>query len=443
MLNNTPSNVSRGFTNNPYINGILWSGNRLPTNTITYSFVNSDYRWFPRGVDVLEEALNEWESVANIEFVRVSDNNQSADFKFNLQDNSFFGDDTIPGRIGLGEFSPPGEPDEGAGFFNVEELTEDTRGLKPGTLGFKTVLHELGHGLGLGHPHDDSKGFSDTFPGILVNGDASNPGTNRLNQGVWTTMSYNNGLNIRGFESSPMAFDIAAVQHLYGENNDRASGNTTYTLSSLDSYRAIWDTGGNDTISAIGLGLGVNAQIDLRDAPLTGANAGGYISNAAGSDTGFTIANRVKIENAQGGLYNDILIGNRLGNVLQGEAGNDRLVGLQGNDNLFGGLGNDTLTGSDPSTINSGIQEYDELSGGGGRDLFVLGDRSKAYYQGSGFATIADLDRIAGEQIVVFGSAGDYSLEVFQGGTDIFYQKDRIGYVENITNLNSNDFTFV
>ena len=444
MLNNTPSVASRGFTTNRYVNAILWDGNRLPRNTITYSFINSNgYRWVPNGREVIESALDEWESVANIEFVRVSDNNTSADFKLNLEDNAYFNGDGegVPGSVALGRFSAPGLPDQGTGFFNVEELDGRNIGLEPGEVGYKTIVHEIGHGLGLGHPHDTSANLSTTFPGIR-NGDARNVGPGALNQGVWTTMSYNNGFNNRGFESSPMAFDIAAVQHLYGANPDHARGNNTYMLSDLDSYTAIWDTGGTDTISGIRLGTGVNAQIDLRDAPLTGVNAGGYISSAARSNAGFTIANRVKIENAQGSLSDDRLVGNRSNNILRGEAGRDRLIGLEGSDNLSGGSGDDTLIGTNSSVANSGFLEYDRLYGGDGRDLFILGDRAKAYYQSTGYATIADFDRLEGDKILVSGSLRDYSFANSQGGTDIFYREDRIGYVADVTNISTFDFEF-
>ena len=444
MSNSTQSSVSEGFTDNPYINGVLWSGERLPRNTITYSFVNSDsYHWTSNSVEAVEQALNEWESVANIEFVPVSDNNLDADFRLSSQGNAYFDIGIgIPGSVNLAQFGAPGVPNQGEGIFNVEELNNDNFGLEPGQVGYKALIHEIGHGLGLGHPHDDSHNSSFAFPGI-PDGEAHNAGPNGLNQGVWTIMSYNNGYNDRGFESTPMAFDISAIQHLYGANSDYASGNNIYMLSDLNSYSAIWDTGGNDTISAIKLSSEVNVQIDLREAPLNGTNAGGYISYATGTNTGFTIAHRVKIENAQGSIYDDRLTGNKAGNVLQGEKGQDRIVGLEGNDDLYGGYGDDTLVGSNPSSTSSGIQEYDELTGGGGQDFFILGDRSRAYYQGSGYATIADFDRLAKDRIVVFGSSPDYTLEIYRDGTDIFYKEDRIGYVSDVTDLNFSDFDFI
>lgn len=438
MLSN-PNSSTAGFTNNPYINGILFSGERLPSNQITYSLINTgSHRWEAGGIDAIEQALESWESVANIEFIPVNNNDFRADFQFKLEDNSFF-DDSYGSGTSLGEFSPPGEDNQGVGIFNAEELEGN---LDPGSIGFKVLIHELGHGLGLGHPHDTSKGLSTTFPDI-PNNDADNTGANGLNQGVWTIMSYNNGLNDRGFASTPMALDIAAIQHLYGANPDYASGNNTYMLSELNSYQAIWDTGGNDTISAIRLGLGVDAQIDLRDAPLTGANAGGYISSAEDASAGFTIANGVEIENASGGLYNDTLTGNELDNTLSGQGGQDYLFGLGGNDTLLGGYGDDVLLGVNPSSSNPGFGEYDELTGGGGADIFALGDRSTAFYEGNGYTTITDFDSTEGDKIRAFGSLNNYTFADVAGGTNIFYEDDLIGHLEEMSNISPLDFEFV
>jgi serralysin len=70
----------------------------------------------------------------------------------------------------------------------------------------------------------------------------------------------------------------------------------------------------------------------------------------------FAIADNTIIENATGGSARDLLIGNDVGNVLKGLAGDDVLRGLAGNDTLVGGAGADVLTG------------------GAGNDSFVFGE---------------------------------------------------------------------
>lgn len=454
-LSAVTSTTSVDLTNNVYIDGILWGGERWLDNTITYSFWGSGSEsfdnysyddisddittevdnWLDYEIDATEQALETWAAIANIDFVRVADDDPNATFGFYaVNDESLDGD--------LGMFNPPGDNGQGIGYFNWQGEGWDNTGLEQGGYGFITLLHEIGHGLGLAHPHDNGGG-SLLYPGVE---DKNDTGNYDLNQGIWTTMSYNDGLdgsepnsNNYGWQGTPMTLDIAAIQHLYGANLNHATGNDVYQLPTSNSagnyYAAIWDNGGIDTISADTATADVN--INLQDAPLTGANAGGYISSVTDISGGFTIANGVTIENAIGGSGNDSIIGNDANNNLQGG---------EGHDTLHGDTGNDILTGSNPDFYNSGSGEYDNLTGGVGADIFILGDSYEAYYQGDGFATITDFDYSEEDQIQVFGSASNYSLQedTFNGGIDILYEGDLIGYVSNTTNvIVTEDFIFV
>ncbi len=111
------------------------------------------------------------------------------------------------------------------GFFNYEvyswrenkpKLIYDESGLAVGGEGFLTFIHEIGHALGLAHPHD-TDGKPTRFPGIERD-DPVDLGDNNLNQDVYTVMSYNffeQPLNSSwGYVSGPSAFDIAAIQYL-------------------------------------------------------------------------------------------------------------------------------------------------------------------------------------------------------------------------------------
>ncbi|WP_160195400.1 M10 family metallopeptidase [Microvirga sp. BSC39] len=207
--------------------------------------------------------------------------------------------------------------------------------------GLNTVLHELGHGLGLAHPHDGGDESGTTFPGVS---DAYSTGTYGLNQGIWTVMSYNTGWDRAGYDvtygnqAGLGAFDIAALQALYGKNMATGAGKDVYTLPTWNLFTeqqgwfCIWDAGGTDTITAANASAGV--QIDLRAATLrTGdRNAGGFVSQESGVAGGFTIANGVVIENATGGRSNDKLYGNAAANTLKGNGGNDVLTGGAGRD---------------------------------------------------------------------------------------------------------------
>jgi len=221
----------------------------------------------------------------------------------------------------------------------------------PGGAGFTTLIHEFGHGLGLAHPHDNGGG-SEIMQGVLDEFDSY--GTYLMNQGVFTVMSYNDGWSLEpggpavtatsGNEATPGPLDIALVQQKYGANATANAGANSYVLSATaGSYKAIWDTGGADTISFSGAAA---ATIDLRAATVHNEfGGGGFVSFVSGVQGGYTIARGVVIENGIGGSGADTITGNDVANVLSGNGGADTLSGGLGNDTLIGGTGGDGLDG--------------------------------------------------------------------------------------------------
>jgi Ca2+-binding RTX toxin-like protein len=136
---------------------------------------------------------------------------------------------------------------------------------------------------------------------------------------------------------------------------------------------------------------------------------------------------------------NDSLIGGSGNDILLGYTGNDILMAGAGNDGVGGEAGNDLLNGYGQTNF-----EYDYLSGGVGVDTFMLGDASGVFYEQAGFATVIDFEGTEGDKLQVFGNSSDYSISEFDGGTDIYYQDDLIGYVANTTDITlENDFVFI
>ncbi|WP_404764965.1 M10 family metallopeptidase C-terminal domain-containing protein [Proteus terrae] len=186
------------------------------------------------------------------------------------------------------------------------------------------------------------------------------------------------------FPMSPLLIDIYVIQKFYGINLMTRTGDTVYGFNSntqRDCYSlttpddviisCIWDAGGIDTLNF----YKYNAQqkIDLNE---------GAFSDIGGLRSNLSIAYGAVIENAIGGINDDIIIGNRTNNHLYGNNGNDTIYGNKGNDVLYGGKGDDWLYGGEDDDILYGSDGNDilwddkgcnQFSGGKGKDIFILG----------------------------------------------------------------------
>ena len=138
----------------------------------------------------------------------------------------------------------------------------------------------------------------------------------------------------------------------------------------------------------------------------------------------------------------------RVGKTQNGGNGKDILTGTSGDDILNGGNAPDRLSGVDQPSRNPGKGEFDILTGGNGRDTFVLGNDKHVFYQGMGdadLAVITDFGRGPDQiQLQDLSSVSNQSydftfVEDFNGlgaGTQISYvglddQPDLIGFVQD------------
>ena len=159
------------------------------------------------------------------------------------------------------------------------ELEAGGSGVEPGSSFFSTAIHEIGHGIGLSHPHDAGLGSvpSGVFPGLTPEDRFANYGTGlyALNQTPFTNMTYVRGykdgspIESRSNAMTPMALDVMAAQLKYGVNTNTRPEDNIYNLldiMDLNAWQCIWDTGGLDTIT--GEDFIVPLVINLRPAEM-------------------------------------------------------------------------------------------------------------------------------------------------------------------------------
>ncbi len=326
----------------------------------------------------------------------------------------------------------PADTDTGGDVFIGNVRSSDPA---DGSYAFDSILHEIGHSVGLKHGQDYDPTYG-TVP-------ADHLST------AWSVMNYPSyvggpDLFTNAAGSGPqtyMADDISALQYLYGANFDTNSGDTTYTWDpstgqeyingvgqaapTTDTiYETIWDGGGNDTYDlsnyttdlTIDLQPGHWSTFDTAQLANLGTD-GSTVEYAPGNVCN---ANqyygdpRSLIENATGGSGNDTIEGNSADNVLCGGPGNNTLVGNGGTDTaLYEGDvneylvtalsdGQDTVTGPNDSDQLYGISD---LQFGAGPRLDVQAVAADDY---AGNATTTGTIAAGGSDTGTIGFAGDW-----------------------------------
>ena len=307
-------------------------------------------------------ALGAWAAVANIKFAQVTDDASGAgDIR------AFITNQAPTTNSGFARL-PYSATRTAAAAGDIVFYNQLARDSSPGTFNYTTILHELGHTLGLKHPGNYTNGGSGEAPYLSSDQDNS----------AYSVMSYNFSSKISGYLVGPSLYDIQAMQYLYGANMDYAPGDQTYALSTANAgFRTIWDPNGKNTLSGAGLS---SAQI---------LNAQELSFSSAGSLYTAAVAKGTKISNLVGGSGNDQLIGNALDNSFTGGKGDDAItsgggvdtaiysgrkanytVSLSGasyvvKDLTAGGDGTDTLTGVSYLAFSDGTVAIDAVAGAG------------------------------------------------------------------------------
>jgi serralysin len=385
--------------------------------------------WLDQELAAVRSALAAWAGVSDINFEEVISTDDADIRLWRVTDDEMA---NLPGGQsgGLGLAESPWDPSDKVNvFFNSEgDGWTAPNGLTPGGYAYATLIHEIGHALGLAHPHagDPNLPEGTRFPGV---DSPISRGTNDLNQGIFTVMTYNDGWQTQypeykalegnfglGWQAAPMALDIAAIQTIYkGSLKVNAPENTSYALPSANGpgtgWRSIWDTGGKDTISAIDAKASV--QISLQAASLVGRTAGGTVSFVDGVIGGFTIANGVTIEDAIGGNFSDKISGNQVANILIGGNGDDVLYGGAKGDQLIGGDGMDTASYLSDGAIKVSLDGSIVATGTAAGDVLTSIERIIGSSNGDTLAGDAGKNSLFGKSGAdkLYGRDGDDTLD--------------------------------
>jgi len=382
----------------PLLSGVRWTSPSTST-TLSYSFPNASAVWAPSYSDINEPsgfqpfgaaeigaartALEIWGRYADITFT------ETTDTPTNVGDIRF-GYTTVNLPSSIAHAYYPSSLPLGA---DVWLERPDTRpGFEVGSPNFVTILHEIGHALGLKH----------SFEGTPLNDAVLDP---RLDSFSYTVMSYNLGVgfpardySISHLPTTPMGLDILALQVLYGPRAHNEGDDIYVFNEGQDYFETIYDTGGNDTIVLNSTGeFGI---IDLHSGAWNSLGSAIYIYDKNGEVADVDIFNVATfydtvIENAITGAGDDDIYGNEVANRLQSGEGHDIVMGYEGADTILGGGGNDHLYGRAPT---GGEDGADSISGGDGSD----------YIQGN--AGNDSLDGGLGSDRINGGNNDDYML---------------------------------
>lgn len=372
-------------------------------------------------------ALAQWSAISGIKFVEVSPG--QGEIAFNKVD---LDQTPNPDSGGFAITPTRGFFLSGIGVDSSDidgDIFLDTVTPPTGSFLTYTLLHEIGHTLGLKHPFEGDP----IWPGVTT-GD--------------TVMAYG------AAATSLRAADVNAAQYLYGGTAAPAGTLLSWSYSSStkvltqtwgDAASPILGTGQKDVIDGgggidqiAGFGnddwlkggtgndrlyggpgndrlaggpgddiiLGGNS-INFTGSPEPGTDTADYSTassavtvhlrfffndagfQATGADIGSDLL--YDIDNVLGGVAGDHITGNQFNNALSGR---------DGNDTLSGGLGNDTLDGG---------KGKDHMNGGDGNDTYIVGSSGDVLVDSSGKDTVRSTvtwKLAAGfEKLVLLGSS--------------------------------------
>lgn len=425
---------------------LKWGSHQTPDGggTVRYYFAPAA-KWTAGERHAFTACFALWSAEANISFTRTR-HASSADVTIE-RGNDGKSNTTVhaDSSATVGSFDLPQATDgvmhftRGGGFGFFGDPGSGALFQRDAGYGADTIIHEMGHLIGLGHtgPYDAS----------LKNDDPAKQQFGRLDSRLWSIMSYVQPDDESAFffddypvtdtqwgtrhdavdntdyvvaPTTPMLLDILAIQRLYGAptTGPLVGGNHVYGFNcnitgdvglffnfdiNKDPVVTIWGTGSNNTLDLSGW-----------NTPSTISMVTGTFSSADGLTNNIFLA--CDLDRAVGGGGDDTIYGSNLDDVIDGGKGADRMVGGTGNDTYFVDSADDIVKEVASATLDN-IKDTVEVT----LARYTLSANvENLYYQGpstSGFTgTGNDLDN------TILGWNGDDVIDGL-GGADTMIGK--------------------
>ncbi|MDJ0688222.1 MAG: M10 family metallopeptidase [Xenococcaceae cyanobacterium MO_188.B32] len=354
------------YSGNRDIDALLYPA-KWTTNTITYSFFDGGSYYGSEGnakeipdfiKNRLRNILESFERYIPINFQEVSDAGDNfGQIRYLYSDGPSTAYTKVPYKY---QNSRNDRFKGGDIHLNINSIkdkqSEDNT--KPGDYRYETLIHESLHALNLKHPGNYNGSSNGGQSGVFLpyaddNSNHSILSYNRLR----STQHYSGTI-------TPMAYDIRALQYLYGAA-DYHGENTTYKFAKIDEYtiggeffgnknsnskQTVWDSGGKDNFDFSELSFDRSGYLfDLRQGGvITSQNA--YLDTqyeARGSggkkyqatSRGTFLAYNMTIENVVNSSSDDTIVANGGANTFSGY-GKGRATG---NDVIYDADSKDTL----------------------------------------------------------------------------------------------------